>query len=129
MFGKWSLMDDDCAQYMRKDGTKYEMIQYIWLDTTEEDRAQGRHEYVICKTELDVNDLSDDDVLCALSSYGYSIVSLLEQYGDAALDMIAECYMEEEIMRDCNIIATADSKEEAERKVLKYVRGVWRFDV
>lgn len=36
MFGKLSLMDNDCAQYMRKDGTKYEMIQYIWLDTTEE---------------------------------------------------------------------------------------------
>ena len=128
MFTKWSLLDDDCAQYMRNDGTLYEMIQYIWLDTTEEDRANGTHEYVICKTEVDVLDLSDDDVLCAIRSYGYTIVSLLQEYGDAAMDMIAECYMEEELFRDCNILCDADSKEEAEQKVLKYVRGVWKFE-
>lgn len=131
MFGKWYSTDNDCAQYMRKseDGKEYEMIQYIWLDTTEEDKAKGLHEYVICKTELDVNDLSNDDVLCAISSYGYTLVSLLQDYGDCALDIVAECYMEEEIGRDCNVIGHADSKAAAERIVMKYVRGVWRFDV
>ena len=104
------------------------MIQYVWLDITEEDRANGLHEYVICKTELDVSDLDDNDVLCAISSYGYTIVSLLEEYGNAAMDMIAECYMEEEIFRDCCTLCDADSKEEAERKVLKYVKGVWKFE-
>lgn len=128
MFTKWSLMDSDCMQYMRHDGTLYEMIQYIWLDTTEEDRAKGLHEYVICKAEVDVLDLEDEDVLCAISSYGYTIISLLQEYGDAALDMIAECYLEEIIGRDYNILCTADSKEGAERKVMKYVRGVWSFD-
>ena len=129
MFTKWSLMDRDCMQYMRHDGTLYEMIQYIWLDTTEEDRAKGLHEYVICKAEVDVLDLGDEDVLCSISSYGYTIISLLQEYGDAALDMIAECYLEDNIGRDCNILCTADSKADAERKVMKYVRGVWRFDV
>ena len=127
MFGKWYSTDNDCAQYMRKDETLYEMIQYIWLDTTEEDKANGLHEYVICKTELDVMDLSDEDVLCAISTYGFTIISLLSEYGESAIDMIAECWMEEEIARDCNILCTADSKEEAERKVLKYVRGLWKF--
>lgn len=121
MFTKWSLMDSDCMQYMRHDGTLYEMIQYIWLDTTEEDRAKGLHEYVICKAEVDVLDLDDEDVLCAISSYGYTIISLLQEYGDAALDMIAECYLEEIIGRDYNILCTADSKEDAERKVMKYM--------
>lgn len=129
MFTKWSLMDRDCMQYMRHDGTLYEMIQYIWLDTTEEDRAKGLHEYVICKAEVDVLDLGDEDVLCSISSYGYTIISLLSEYGDAALDMIAECYLEDNIGRDYNILCTADSKADAERKVMKYVRGVWRFDV
>lgn len=127
MFGKWYSTDNDCAQYMRKDGTLYEMIQYVWLDTTVEDKEQGLHEYVICKTELDVNDLTDNDVLGVISSYGYTIISIMEEYGLSAKDIIAECYMEEEIARDCNILCYADSKEDAERKVLKYVRGVWRF--
>lgn len=128
MFTKWSLMDSDCAQYMRHDGTVYEMIQYVWLDTTEEDKAQGRHEYVICKAEVDVLDLSDEDVLCAIGSYGYTLISLLTEYGDSALDMIAECYLEDNIAYDWNVLCEADSKEDARRKVLKYVRGVWKFD-
>lgn len=127
MFGKWYSTDNDCAQYMRKDSTLYEMIQYVWLDATEEDKAKGLHEYVICKTEVDIKNLSDEDILCAISSYGYTIVYLIEEYGDAANDMIAEFYMEEEIAKDCNILCEADSREDAERKVLKYVRGVWKF--
>lgn len=129
MFTKWSLIDSDCAQYMRNDGTLYEMIQYIWLDTTEEDRALGLHEYVICKAEVDVLDLSDDDVLCAINSHGYTIVSLLQEYGDAAIDMIAECYLEDIIGYDWNVLCAADSKEEAERIVGEYVRGERKFDV
>jgi hypothetical protein len=129
MFTKWSLMDRDCAQYMRHDGTVYEMIQYVWLDTEEEDREKGLHEYVICKAEVDVLDLSDDDVLCAIVSYGYTLISLLSEYGDAALDMIAECYLEDNIAYDRNVLCTADSKEDAERIVGEYVRGERKFDV
>lgn len=129
MFTKWSLMDSDCAQYMRHDGTVYEMIQYIWLDTTEEDRAKGAHEYVICKAEVDVLDLGDEDVLCSIGSYGYTIISLLQEYGDAALDMIAECYLEDNIGYDWNVLCTADSKEEAERIVREYMDGEREFDV
>ena len=44
MFGPWYETDSDCAQHMRNDGTIYEMIQAVWLDTTREDRARGLHE-------------------------------------------------------------------------------------
>lgn len=121
MFGKWDLIDSDCGQHIRKDGKQYEMIQYCWLDTTEEDKAKGLHEYVIVKTELNIDDITDDDVIGAIGSYGYTIISLIERYGNAAIDIIAECIMEEEILRDANIIDDADSIEEAEEKVKKYI--------
>ena len=44
MFTKWDCIDSDCCQYIRSDGNIYEMIQAVWLDTTEEDRANGAHE-------------------------------------------------------------------------------------
>ena len=122
MFTPWYVTDSDCGQHMRKDGKLYEMIEYIWLDTTEEDIQKGLHEYVIVKTEIDLDDMTDDDVLCGISSYGYTIISLLEAYGDCALDIIAECILEEYIARDANIIDHADSKEEADAKIKKYIK-------
>ena len=122
MFTKWYCTDDDCSQYMRKDGKKYEMIQYVWLDTTEGDIKNGLHKYVIVKNELNLDNLTDDDVLTSIgSSYGYTIISLIETYGDSVLDIIAECVMEDDIARDCNIIDEADSQIEAEMKIKKYI--------
>ena len=121
MFTKWYTTDDGCCQYMRKDGKKYEMIEYVWFDTTDEDIKNGLHEYAIVKTELNLNDITDEDILIAISSYGYTIISLIERYGDSALDIIAECIMEEEALRGCNIIDEADSEEEAEMKIKKYI--------
>ena len=121
MFTKWYITDDDCSQYMRKYGKNYEMIEYVWLDTTDEDTKNGAHEYVIVKTELDLNDVTDEEVLLGISSYRYTIISLIEQYGDSALDIIAECIMEEEIIKASNVIDEADSKEEAEMKIKKYI--------
>lgn len=121
MFTKWYITDDGCSQYMRKDGKNYEMIEYVWLDTTDEDIKNGAHEYVIVKTELDLGGVTDDEVLLGISSYGYTIISLIEQYGVAALDIIAECIMEEEILRDANIIDEANSEKEAEMKIKKYI--------
>lgn len=121
MFTEWSCRDSDCGQYIRNDGKEYEMIEYIWLDTTDEDIKNGACEYAIVKTELDLNDITDSDVLIGISSYGYTVISLIEQYGDSALDIIAECIMEEEIVRGSNVIDEADSKEEAEMKIKKYI--------
>ena len=123
MFTKWYTTDDGCCQYMRKDGKKYEMIEYVWFDTTDEDIKNGLHEYAIVKTELNLNDITDEDILIAISSYGYTIISLIERYGDSALDIIAECIMEEEALRGCNIIDEADSEEEAEMKIKKYIEN------
>jgi hypothetical protein len=107
---------------MRRDGKKYEMIMYVWLDTTIADKERGLHEYVIVKTELDLNNVTDDDVLGGIGSYGYTIISLIEQYGEVSLDIIAECIMEEEILRDANIIGYANSEEEAAEIVKTHIK-------
>lgn len=124
MFGLWYCTDNDCCQYIRKsdDGKEYEMIEYVWLDTTEEDKKRGLHEYVIVKTELDIDFVTEEDILCAISSYNYTIESLKEEYADAAIDIIAECIMEDEAPRDCNIIDYANSVEEAKEKIKKYIK-------
>lgn len=121
MFSPWYETDPGCCQHIRKDESVYEMIQAIWLDRTEEDIEQGYHEYCICKGEIDLNSYEDDDVLSAIHSYGYSIVSLLETYGDTAPSIIAECILEEEIMRDSCVIADADTFEEAKEIIEKII--------
>lgn len=118
MFEPWYETDPDCAQYMRNDGSLYEMIQAVWLDTTEKDE----HEYCICKGEIDLNNYDDDEIISAIRTYGYNIVGLLETYGDAALSVIAECILEEEIMRDSCVIADAYSFEEAKEFIEKYIQ-------
>ena len=123
MFGPWYIADDDCCQHMRKNGKKYEMIQAVWLDTTEEDIKQGRHEYVILNATIDLDDMTIDEVMCAVATYGYTIGGLVEEYGyESAMDLIAECVLEEEIMRDCYAIDDADSFEEVKEKIEKYIQ-------
>ena len=121
MFTLWNLTDNDCAQYMRRDGQKYEMIQYMWLNTTIEDRTNGAHEYVVCKTELDLRDVSDEEIISTLATYGHTIISLLETYGACMDEIIAECLMEEEILRGCNVIDYANDEQEAWLIIKTYI--------
>ena len=122
MFEPWYLTDDGCFQYMCKDKRKYKMVQAVWLDTTKADIEAGCHQYCIVAMEMDLDDYSDDDVLGAISTYNYTIVSLIETYGENAIDIIAECIMEEEILKDAYIIDDADSLEEAEKKIKQYIK-------
>ena len=122
MFGPWYETDNDCCQYMCKDERKYKMVQAVWLDRTAEDIEAGRHEYCIVAMEMDLDDYSDDDVLGAIGTYNYTIVSLIEAYGENAIDIIAECIMEEEILKDAYVIDDADSFKEAEDKIKQYIK-------
>ena len=121
MFTPWSCTDSDCCQYIRNDGNKYEMIQAVWLDTTEEDREKDLHEYCIVRIDIDLNDYSDEEKLCHISSYGYTLESVIEEYGDAANNIIAECIMEDESLSDAYVIDDADSFEEAKEKIEKII--------
>ena len=122
MFTPWSCTDSDCCQYIRNDGNKYEMIQTVWLDTTEEDREKGFHEYCIVRIEIDLNDYSDEEKLCYISSYGYTLEGVVKEYGDGADSIIAECIMEDESLSDAYVIDDADSFDEAKAKIEKIIK-------
>jgi hypothetical protein len=117
----WSLMDNDCCQYIRNNGSEYEMIQCVWLDTTSEDRAKGLHEYVIINLTIDLDDYDEDAKEMYISSYGYTMQSLREEYGDAMDSIIAECILEEESLRDSCIIDVANSFAEAKAKIEQFI--------
>ena len=124
MFTPWFCTDSDCCQYVRNDGNKYEMIQAVWLDTTEEDREKGFHEYCIVRIEIDLDDYSDEEKEIHISSYGYTLESVTKEYAEAANDIIAECIMEDEILSDAYVIDEADSFEEAKEKIEKIIKEV-----
>ena len=117
----WNLYDNDCCQYIKQNGTEYEIVQVVWLDTTEEDRANGLHEYVIVNLTIDLRDYDDEEKEIFISTYGYTLEDLAEQYEDAADSIIAECILEEECLRDSCIIDEADSFEEAKEKIQKFI--------
>jgi hypothetical protein len=91
------------------------MIQAVWLDTTKEDKAIGLHEYCVCQGGISLNNFSEEEMESYISSYGYTMDSLREEYGDDMWGIVAECILEEEIMCDAYVIADADSFEEAKR--------------
>lgn len=115
MFTPWYETDPDCYQHMRSDGTVYEMVQAIWLDTTREDRARGFHEYCVCQGEIDLKDFSEEEMDEYIYSYGYTLKGLRKEYGDDMWSIIAECILEGCILRDGYVIADADSFGEAKR--------------
>lgn len=106
MENDWYLTDNDCCQYMRKNGTFYELIQYVWLYTTKVDKAKEFHEYRIVYDSVDINNLDDEDIEAYISPYDYTIEDLEEKYGvDGARDLIAECVLETNSLHGGCVIA------------------------
>lgn len=121
-WSKWYTTDDGCCQHMRKDGLNYEMIQLVWLDTTEEDLARGLHEYIVVKDEVHLQDEDTaNKIIDAIDCYGYTVPFLIKEYGHDANDIIAECLLEDSILCDANIIGEFDTEKEAEQFVTDYI--------
>lgn len=118
----WYETDPDCYQHMRNNGNTYEMIQAVWLDTTEEDRTRGLHEYCICQGEIDLDDFSEKEMESYISAYGYTMEILRREYEEDMWGVIAECILEEYIMHDSCVVADADSFEEA-KKIIENIIG------
>lgn len=123
MYSSWYATDPDCCQHIRSDGTRYEMIQCVWLDTTEEDRAEGKHEYCIVRMDIDLNDYNDEEKESYVGAYGYTLDHLRWAYEDeeAVNSIVAECILEEEILRDACVIADADSFDDAQTEIMKLI--------
>ena len=122
MFCHWYETDSDCAQHMRNDGTVYEMIQTIWLDTTREDRARGLHEYCVVRGDIDLNDYSEEEMEGYINSYCYTLDGLKAEYGNDMWGIVAECILEEVIVCDSCVISDVDSFDDA-RKIIEEIAG------
>ena len=119
----WYMTDSNCYQHMRNNGNTYEMIQSVWLDTTREDRARGVNEYCICRGEINLNDYSEEEMEGYISSYGYTMESLKNEYGDTMNSIIAECILEDSILCDSCVIADADSFDNAKEIINKFINN------
>ena len=113
MFGNWYETDSDSCQYVRKDKNLYEMIQAVWLDLTQEDKANGEYEYCIVKIGIDLEDYTEEEKTSAIESFCYEMDRLREDFGDDADDIIAECIMEVNCLDNAYVIGDAHSFEEA----------------
>ena len=67
----WYQVDDSCCQYIRLIDGEWQMIEYVWLDTTKEDRAKGRHEYAVVINSVRADDITEEDEDSVRKSYGY----------------------------------------------------------
>ena len=104
--GSWFLTDPDCAQYCRKlSPTRYEFIQIVWLDTTEDTDKT----YCVTQSVEDVGDMTLDEISGHISSYYQTLSKMVKSYGGIhdtgknALtvadycQLIAECAFENEV--------------------------------
>lgn len=124
MFEPWYETDLDCCQHIRKNKSIYEMVQCVWLPTTNEDKENDLYEYVIVKGIIDLNDYSEEEKFDVVRAYGYVEEEIFDFYGlDGGNDLIAECILEESILCDSCIIGYANSFEEAEEKIKQYIGG------
>ena len=119
----WELTDSDCYQHIRCVNDVYELIQFVWLDITEQERDNGLCEFCIVTTTCNLNDYSEKDIEMYISSYGYTHENLIKEYGkEGANDVIAECILEEECLHTSCIIADFNTEEECISFIEKYVK-------
>lgn len=121
----WFCTDSDCLQYCKKiNETEYDFIQAVWLDDCEPRAKNAKDEsdnYAVCTGYIDLDLYSDDDKEGSISSYGYTMESVNEIYGDEANQIIAECLFEDDCLYENHSIAGVVSWNDAEQIVQKYI--------
>ena len=120
---KWYLTDDDCSQYIRNDGTLYEMIEIIRFDVTEEDKNNGGHKYVVIINDVDMDDIYSEEIEHYIAPYGYTLGTIYKEYSEEeAKNIIAECILEESAYEGNFFnINEFDTFEEAEAFIKDYI--------
>lgn len=123
----WFCTDSDCLQYCKKESdTEFSFIQAVWLDTCKNDvRAKNAKDesdnYTVCAGSIDIELYNEDDIESSLSSYGYTIESVKETYGEYANQIIAECLFEDNCLHDWNLVTGVVSWDEAEKTIQNYI--------
>ena len=90
------------------------MIECVWLDTTKEDRANGRHEYVVVINSVRADNITEEDEDSVRESYGYPDDELDES-------LIAEGLLED--LCSVGVLPDEfDTEEEATAFILRYIK-------
>lgn len=119
----WYLTDDACLQFQRQESEKvFDMIQLIWLDSTEEDSGYPDRDYVVVAAHIE---LEDQELENYVSGYYDSISDMMGIYNLPLKDLyplIAECAFEN-IWDQSGYDFTSEllTKTEAEELILTYV--------
>lgn len=106
---KWELIDNDCCQYIRKNGENFEMIQAQWMDYDDS--------YIVLEHSVNLKDYSEDEIR---TISGFYDVEYEEIKNDSW--MIAEFILEDEILKDCNIINEFDNFDEAKKFIEDFIK-------
>ena len=123
----WFCTNPDCLQYCKKENnTEFSFIQAVWLDTygddiRDENAKDESDNYAICTGCIDLDLYSEDDIECAISSYGYTLTSIKNTYGDDAYQIIAECIFEDYCLYDNHSIAGVISWDDAKQIIQNYI--------
>ena len=125
----WLCIDLDHLQYFCKKEHEvgFRFIQVVWLDTCGEDerpvdaRDDDDDHYAICAGYIDLDLYSAKEKEESIVSYGYTMESINEEYGDDTNQIIAECLFEDYYINDNYSIAGVVSWEEAKKIVQKYI--------
>lgn len=123
----WFCTDPDCMQYCKKvNETEYQFVQTVWLDTCNGDTKAANAEneddnFAVCSGYIDLDLYSDEDIKCSITSYGYTMESAKEIYGDCLNQIIAECLFEDSCLYDCNSVAGVVSWNDAEKIIQNYI--------
>ena len=84
-------------------------------------KIQSMCTYVVVSDEVDLSDMSGDEIEAAIAAFGYSLADFETWEGDAAEAMIAECYLEDYLFRDSCVFAAFNSFEATKNFIDKYV--------
>ena len=123
----WFCTDPDCLQHCKKESeTQFRFIQAVWLDTCDGDtRAENAKDdsdnYAVCAGFIDLNMHSIEDMEGSLGSYGYTLDSAKEIYGEDVNQIIAECLFEDYCLYDNYSIAGVVSWEDANKTIQNYI--------
>ena len=120
----WYETDDSCMQHCRKvTEDEYDLIQLIWLDTTEGDSGYPDREHIVVAAHID---LLETNWELAISGYYESLQQMQECYDGLSIEelkpLIAECAFENlNDVSEYDFVSGMLTRQEAENLIEEYI--------
>lgn len=111
--------------WIRTDGLQIvRQIDSRIFELAEIQLVEPPEKYVVVKTEIDLNDYSEEDILDYIQGYGYkSIADVEKQYGETANQVVAECIFECLQLIDYSFVSSPYSSQESAEALLRAIEG------